>query len=420
VSDFGPEPDRAVDRFARSIATEGRRWWETLVPGRRAGWGAAGLVLVVLVPALLVLSVFYLPEWFIDEPTGLNALTGNELVQAENALEQTRNAFRTTLVQAVGGALVLLTFGVGLGQLVIARQGQLVDRFTKTVQQLGDPALDVRLGAIFGLHQISARPEYARPVAEILVAYLKLNATEPVNDVKGQSDDRGEDDGAPKVRKPSSASIAGTGAAGQRVRLRPDLQAALRILVAERLWARATRTQLDLSFIQVRHADLAGVDLSDVVLIGATLDGSNLRRARLVKADLRRASLAGADLFGADLTRANLTGAKLAEADLDEAVLTDEALLVSAKFSGATLRKANLDLADASNADFTGAKLNSASLSKSVLRGAVFSGADLSGTTLQYPQLDRGTNFANANLSDIDMDEETRKLVHGQFSTGAT
>jgi uncharacterized protein YjbI with pentapeptide repeats len=404
MSSQEPRQKRPFDLFGRSdLPTEGQSWWRVLVPGRKLRWGSGGLILVAVLLTLLVLAVFFVPNLLVRRPVGLSELTGNQRVQAEILLAQARNSVRTTLVQALGGGIVLFTLGVGLGQLLVARQGQLVDRFTKTIQQLGADAVDVRLGAIFALQQIAERPEYARPVTEILLAYLKTHATDQTE---------GDRKDSPQTSPVASGASSGTG----RARLQPDLQAALRILVVDGLWVRVMRgRRLDLSFIDVRYADLPDADFSGVVLLGAVLDGSNLTGARMMSADMRRISLKDADLTDADLTGADLTGAIVRHAKLDRAKL-GSALLESADLTGETsLKLADLTLADATKADLSDAKLNGAHLDYAVLIGTVLKGSILSGATMQRVRFDSATNLTSAKMDKVVMDEETKMRMIKMF-----
>jgi hypothetical protein len=70
----------------------------------------------------------------------------------------------------------------------------------------------------------------------------------------------------------------------------------------------------DLSYADLRGANLSDADLSFAILSSSDLSCSNLRRANLRDADLscsnlRRANLSGANLSGVDLRSANLSGA---------------------------------------------------------------------------------------------------------------
>jgi uncharacterized protein YjbI with pentapeptide repeats len=352
------------------------------------------------VVGLLILAVFFAPSWIDKKPHGLGKLDPVQAVQAEISLDQARNSVRTALIQAVGGALVLFTFAVGLGQLVIARQGQLVDRFTRAVNQLGDEDVDVKLGGIFALEQIAERPEYSKPVAEILVAYLKTHATLSETGKADESTDLQD--------------LSGVDASGRRVPLRPDLQAALAIIGGDGFWARATTSRLDLSFIDVRRADLRGVDLSGVVLLGAVLDGSNLADARLVGADLRRTSLVETELSNADLREADLSEANLEFAILDDARL-DDALMTHAILRDASLKLANLAHTDLTSARLDGATLNGARLDNAVLSGASLRGSDLSGVRLNHIISNEETDWVDVRLTGAVMDADTKRATDAKI-----
>ncbi|XOG12816.1 pentapeptide repeat-containing protein [Listeria monocytogenes] len=77
----------------------------------------------------------------------------------------------------------------------------------------------------------------------------------------------------------------------------------------------------NLSYADLRRADLSGANLSYADLRRADLSGANLRRADLSGANLRRANLRGANLSGANLRGANLSGANLSGANLSYADL---------------------------------------------------------------------------------------------------
>ncbi|MFL6161793.1 MAG: pentapeptide repeat-containing protein [Jatrophihabitantaceae bacterium] len=347
---------------------------------------------------MLLLAVFVLPNVIVRPPQQLSSLPASDRVQSLLSLAQTRNAVRTSLIQAVGGALVLLTLAASIGQLLVARQGQLVDRFTKTIDQLGNDSVDVQLGGVFALQQIARRPDYARPAAEILRAYLKIHASDPASTTQ--------------------ASVVGTehspgdGARGAAVRLRPNLQAALRILVKDGLWDKSAMGVLDLSFIDVQVADLAGADLSAVVLLGARLQGSNLRNCRLNGADLRQASLDRADLRGADLSGADGTRASLKEANLDKAKLT-AATFEAADLSNATMLRAGLQDTDFTDATLSGVKAGGSTLIRTVLIGTNLDKIDLADSTLRDIRFDPVSSPVGANLTGALTDEDTMSWLSG-------
>jgi hypothetical protein len=184
----------------------------------------------------------------------------------------------------------LLTLGAGLftaGALVytarnfaLSRQGQVTDRYTKAIEQLGSDKIDVRIGGIFALERIAADSARDHPtVMEVLAAFIREHSREqwPLP----ASDD------APAPERFT----------------RPDVQAALRVIGRRK----------------VANDGWWHIDLTNAVLPGALLFHTNMTQVRLVNTDLTRAnlieaSLAQANLTGADLTEANLTGADLSGA----------------------------------------------------------------------------------------------------------
>src|SRR5262249_33146952 len=88
---------------------------------------------------------------------------------------------RQTLVQIVGGAAALgalyftaQTLQVSQETLRTTRDGQITDRFTKAIDQLGKETLDVRLGGIYALGRIANdSPKDHWQIMEVLTAYVR-------------------------------------------------------------------------------------------------------------------------------------------------------------------------------------------------------------------------------------------------------
>ena len=209
---------------------------------------------------------------------------------------------------------LLLTLGAGLfaaGALwftarnfTLSREGQVTDRYTKAIEQLGSDKLDVRIGGIYALERIARDSARDHPaVMEVLTAFIHEYSREPWPPP------------GPEARN--------------KRWIRPDIQAA--VTVVGRRDARL---------------DVRRVNLSDARLLNAFLPDADLGAAYLVRTDLTgaflgSANLAGAALHDAKLTRAtlkdaNLTGALAAEADLSGANLSG-AFLGGTDFSGADL-----------------------------------------------------------------------------------
>src|ERR1039458_1521742 len=104
----------------------------------------------------------------------------------ENQFER-ENEARKTLSQIVGGILLLAglyssmqNLALQTESLVSTREGQITDRFTKAIEQLGAtdvtgrPKMEVRLGAIYALERIARDSERDHwPIMEVLMAYVR-------------------------------------------------------------------------------------------------------------------------------------------------------------------------------------------------------------------------------------------------------
>jgi Pentapeptide repeats (8 copies) len=236
-------------------------------------------------------------------------LKGKERTDVRNDRLKLQNDARTTLLQGLAGLAVLggayFTFRQvqhGRQQLAhtiessreqqdLAREGQVTERFTKAVDQLGNESLAVKLGGIYALQRIARDSEDDRfTISEVLCAYVRTAKRDAFN---------GED------RRPDT--LLDMRAA--------DVQAALTILAD---WQ-------DRVGAGDHSLDLHGADLQ-----GARLEGANLRGAKLYDAQLQKAHLHQADLQGALLDRAKLQRAELHGTNLQGARLWD------AKLKGAT------------------------------------------------------------------------------------
>jgi Pentapeptide repeats (8 copies) len=265
----------------------------------------------------------------------------------------------------------LLTLGAGLlaaGALLftarnfaLSREGQVTDRYTKAIEQLGSDKLDVRIGGIYALERIARDSARDHPtVMEVLTAFIREHSREPWS-----------------LPRPDAHPERST---------RPDVQAAITV-VGRRDRKRENR------LVDISGASLIRAFLPSAYLRDAYLDGANLHGAALPWADLRGALLRGADLSNAHLDSAQLIGAhlsfaQLAGADLRNAVLTDAnliearlpgAMLDNANLTGADLTRASLDGATLRGTDFTRGILHRADLTNADIGGAVFASTDLTG-----------------------------------------
>lgn len=274
-----------------------------------------------------------------------------DLFAETNGLDATRRAdarqgVRTASLALLAGAIGVISAVYTARSFGLNRAGQLTDRFTKAIDQLGHESLDVRLGGIYALERIARDSKEDHPqVVEVLTAYVREHA--PRRDTL-PSPAEGQQHQEAVVR---SADVPPVPAIERPA---TDVQAALTVLARRTLAHEQGATlTLELSFTDLRGANLAGANLPGALLIGA-----DLRRANLTAANLSEAHLGGANLIDASLGGAHLGGARLPRAAVRGAYLG------GATLRGANLAMANLHGASLTKADLAGATLNSTSLGK--------------------------------------------------------
>lgn len=324
--------------------------------GRRRGLVAPiGLEILVLI-GLLTGAVFVLP----------NLLVSPDVTTSAERLVELRNNVRGTLIQAVGGLLLVLAAVAAWRQLHIAREGHITERYTRAVDQLGATGdhghekVDVQLGGIYALERLAHDSRHDQPtIVEVLTAFVRGRATRT---------DEPEEHESTADRRPLQARL-------------PTVDAAMSVL------ARMPRPS------DVR-LQLANVDLR-----GISLDKANLARANLSNANLSGVDLTGADLTGARLAGADLTGAILISATLTDAFL-EYAILIEAILADADLTHANLIKAELTRADLCRATLIHASLAGAALTHTNLPEANLTGTALVDADL-TGANLRDTNLTDV-------------------
>jgi hypothetical protein len=301
---------------------------------------------------LLWLVLVVAPPWFVHDRSleGLKA----------------QNEVRTTLLQGLGGVVLLVGVYFTYRQLQTTRQGQITERYTRAIDQLGHAELDVRLGGIYALERIAwDSPADRATIGEVLTAFVRSHAPWPPR-LPGQYVATAPIDEVPELQARAA-----------------DLQASLTVLGRGsfgRLEGQGDR--LGLHAVDLRHANLAGAHLEGADLRGAHLEGAYLADAHLGRANLRGAHLEGADFFGTHLEGTVLVGAHLEGAEL-VFVRLEEANLYEAYLRRAILVGAHLERAI----------LHDAHLEEANLRGAHLEEADLRGARLEVALADDRTRW---------------------------
>lgn len=285
------------------------------------------LALGLIAAALLLGCVLLFPRWMYPSLSAaeLNSakLVGTQRIDAVTGRLQLQNDARTTLLQGLGGAVLLLgayftyrqlrisreqllhTVEASRQQLRVTQEGQITERFTRAVDQLGSESRDVQLGGIYALQQIGrSSPDERGAIYEILAAYVRVHS--PWTD-------------------PHDVAPVDVGAIPRLREHQPGVQAAM--LVLGRRAAGSSDVPLGLMGADLRRLRLSdtyipgGANLENALfwrssLINASLVKANLRGAKLGWTDLRHSFLEDADLRNADLRRADLRNANLRDADL--------------------------------------------------------------------------------------------------------
>jgi len=325
------------------------------------------------------------------------------------------NEARKTLAQIIGGFVIIAGAYLGFRRVQAAeknvqvmQEGQITERFTRAVDQLGSDKIQIRLGGIYALERIAKDSEKDHwTIMEILTAYIRENANlanyvrEQVNQPRQLSiglekEEQVEDHKENAFPKPSV-----------------DIQAALTVIGRRKL----AHEDEDTPRLDIRATDLRGANLEEAHLEQARLEGTHLERAALEEAHLEGARLKYSHLEGADLTRAHLEEADLFAAHLEGADLSG-AYLKQAQLQGAHLERADLLAADLEGADLSGAYLKGTSLQQAHLEYAClmmmanmeetyFLNAHMDGTYLKGTDLKRAKGLRQEQIDSANIDENT-------------
>ena len=320
-----------------------------------------------VIGALILLSLWLIPKWQVRSLAGKVDGEQDEFTREKDRIAS-ENEARKTLSQIFGGLALLVgwyftyqslevtrrneaeTEKFSLETLRIAQEGQITDRFTKAIAQLGDQKLEVRLGGIYALERIAKDSPIKDnwTIMEVLTAYVR----EHVKLVK-----------VPDYRKTPGDVLA------LAIPERPatDIQTILTV-IGRRSPAqhKEEKYRLDLMHAELAGSDLQRADLSGAILIESDLTRSGAWSADFSNANLDYVSFVFATLEDSTFTNANLTGAQFRYAICKRA----------------KLRGAHLTAADLRNADFQGADFRDADLSNANLDWVDFTDADLSGADL--------------------------------------
>jgi hypothetical protein len=168
------------------------------------GLGLFGLFVILRHPARNFgrrAAAFAVYLWGDQEQSPYYGLEPKERLDLANALRSQRIQVITTVIQSLGGIALLIGIYFAWANLRttqeaqkatqqnqaetlrITNEGQITERFTRAIDQLGSPQLELRLGGIYGLESIANEsPTYHWPIMEVLTAYVRVHS--PAKDTK--------------------------------------------------------------------------------------------------------------------------------------------------------------------------------------------------------------------------------------------
>jgi hypothetical protein len=221
------------------------------------------IFLLMVVIATVLFSTFVgLPSELPNNSSNLLTLDSvKEFLEQRNQVRNARLQFITTLAAIWGGIAAFISIyytgkraeafeksAIAAQKTVqLAEQGQITERFTKAIEQLGNENLEIRLGGIYALERIAKDTKRdSWTIMEVLTAFIREKAP-----LKQQEE--GENAQLPKMIT--------------------AIQAALTV-IGRRNWKDPENQSLDLSNTDLRGANLNEANLKGVVFIKASLKGA--------------------------------------------------------------------------------------------------------------------------------------------------
>jgi hypothetical protein len=293
---------------------------------RRISWPVVvGLTtfLVIVLASLTLIPTLVCPS--LSQSDLRDVTSANERIQLQQAQRQLQNNVRSTMLQAVAGILIVAGAIATWRQAQVNREGQITERFTRAVDQLGSDSIDVRIGGIYALERVAKNSREDRPqIQYILGAFVRGHAPWQPNSLYGPEHPIPEIDRTlPWMYVRAPDVHAAVNVLGRR----QPAPEALPLYLSQVDLRSVNLDKANLSKAIIRHANMARAWLVDATLDETELHKTDLReaqavRTRFVNAILYGAYLEGANPHGADLRGADLRGADMRAHNLDQANLT--------------------------------------------------------------------------------------------------
>lgn len=279
------------------------------------------LGITIFLAFLFFLIIFYFPKIQTKKFRANKNYDPLEVAKLENE-------YRKTMAQIIGGTVIL----VGLyftwqqitltnKQLNISYEGQISERFTRAIDQLGSEKLEVRVGGVYSLGQVG---NFSKNDHLAVLQTLSSFVREHAKNKKLIPYKRPENTIIIDI-KPGKKVYKGNLILKETPRLRADIYAALNVIKRRKEeYRKEERNTLNFGKVDIR-----GADLSEGHFERSIFCFSNLRKVKFLKTHLENADLRYTSLHNTDFTGAYLNGT-----DFSYSVLHD------ANFNGVNLSMA--------------------------------------------------------------------------------
>ncbi len=244
--------------------------------------------MLIGIAIFVVVILFVCILWFVP------VFQANRLgttVDLEKRMEL-ENEFRKTIAQILGGVLLVIGFFFTWQQVMVTKERDVTDRFSKAIAHLDSLNTHVRIGGIYEFERIMKDfPAEEEIVFNILTAFIKYKSKWTGSDIPEEI---------------ASDIQAAFGVVGKHSKTIP-CQTTNHIIDISNIDIRRSRlVDGNLSYARMLNvhsdsADLENIDLSYAQLQGSVLDGANLRNANMKQADLSYVSIKGVHFEGANL-----------------------------------------------------------------------------------------------------------------------
>lgn len=290
--------------------------------------GLTGIVAIVCI--VLIVLVLVVPYLAASQLWGLDPYIAPQDPADRVGLLQAQIQVSAVLGQLLGGALLITTIFTAFRtmettektlelnreQLRVSERGQVTERFTKAMEQLGHADELVRVGAVYGLEQIARDSDDLHwPIMETLSAFVRKHSLVTAS-----------------VSEPRNWTLPHDRA----LQPRSDIQAIITVIGRRD----ASKRELD------------AIDLRDTHLMGGNFRGGDFRKVQFYRANIQLADFSGANLGRAACAGAHLQGADFSGADLSYANFY-KAHLKNCQFGNATFVGIEAREADISGARFS-------------------------------------------------------------------